>query len=54
MGSTDISSSRYNINRCAEQIYHPPDTALTDGQNRYVYLPRDTVHINRWAAQIYF
>jgi hypothetical protein len=36
MGSTDISSSRYSINRWAEQISSPGDTVLTDGQNRYI------------------
>jgi hypothetical protein len=36
MGCTDISSSRYSINRWAAQIYPPADTVLTDGQHRYI------------------
>jgi surfactin synthase thioesterase subunit len=51
MGSTDISSSRYSINRWAEQISSPGDTVLTDGQHRYIFSRR--YRINRWAALTY-
>jgi hypothetical protein len=51
MGSTDISSSRYSINRWVAQISSPGDTVLTYGQHRYIL--RSRYSINRWAAQIY-
>jgi hypothetical protein len=36
MGSTDISSISYSINRRAAQISSPGDTVLTDGKPRYL------------------
>jgi hypothetical protein len=50
MGSTDVSSSRYSINRWAAQIYFL-EIQYQQTSNTYFFSRRN--RINRWAAQIY-